>query len=468
MPPTLDIAFYPHIIDHILSVAPYEALVRLRVASRTFRAKADALLNADRIIIADLARGYRRIVVMTPYGSNPPHRIPAFARWDKEYWGRDHNGDSDVDYDLSLTRGVDLVRIMTLGGGGRVEKLLASRPFETVRFMHTLDGCDRNAPMPDGESGHWYSICARTSSFVLFTPLPHLFYEGRSAVALVERPDASYDKSSSSDDSASSAGVRRAVINLSVHPDDGYCLGLADELTILDFSSLHEAVWVFHPANESAYHEDLYRNHPSPLFFSMAEMLDLVATSILSHLNGGADTTVVGVESLGQCWREEVASDAENGEEDGGDGLSDNGEEVDDKDPPDPGDRFRTLLAGCAFWAEHPDVDSDLVNDITFLTLAEFRELGGERAGLETAESGFLGEVWRQPWSPELSDTPESTEAHEDGPGLDATGGKMAATERTTRPEGEGAGGAPHVAAAPAAEQDCACAICLRVPVTAA
>lgn len=47
----IDSASYPHILDRIVFFAPYASLLRLRATSQDLRKRADAFLNAGRIVL---------------------------------------------------------------------------------------------------------------------------------------------------------------------------------------------------------------------------------------------------------------------------------------------------------------------------------------------------------------------------------------------------------------------------------
>jgi hypothetical protein len=104
----------------------------------------------------------------------------------------------------------------------------------------------------------------------------------------------------------------------------------------------------------------------------MDVMLERLASAIVATFAGGAATTIVGVEGL--VW------------------------------PDDPDTTFqlrsvqwfRAQLAQSSAWTDPPAPHdpSTSLSQIEFKTLAQFREEVGERAGLETCETGSLTEAF--------------------------------------------------------------------------
>jgi hypothetical protein len=360
----LDIDVYPHLVDLVFDLAPHDALLRLRTASKDFRVMADALLVADRIILSapttwpsELEDGTTSIPPSMPViVSSTSGRIPAFAAMAR---GAVFNPEA---HDLRLTRVVDFVGLRTL----RPEPprisctrsaipppnpcdILAAPSLDssrlTVRFMHNLTGDDRVIGSPR-------SIAGSPDTTVLFTPLPLLFSDHWQAPDLLSWPP------------IGDVPLRRAVVNLYIHPDD-----TAPELVMKPVDA-PEVVWVFHRAASP------FRQPPAGRTETLEGMLFTLMYAIIVPLDDDdVRVTVAGLETFAGWpgWEPEA-------EETEWQGLV---------------RHFLILCKQPMGWSfsRLKGVDTETaLSRIAFKTLAQLREeLGPERAGIETMESGSLG-----------------------------------------------------------------------------
>lgn len=95
---TLDYTAYPHILDIVLSDAPWKALLGFRSTSTLFRNKIDEVLAKHLVFEPSRPRHPRGFVVSGTNG----RRHPAFAYWSAEFralrgdTGEEEDDDNDV------------------------------------------------------------------------------------------------------------------------------------------------------------------------------------------------------------------------------------------------------------------------------------------------------------------------------------------------------------------------------------
>ncbi|BEJ17701.1 hypothetical protein CspHIS471_0611020 [Cutaneotrichosporon sp. HIS471] len=377
---TLDADVFDHLIKLIFAYAPHKSLIRLRAVSRKFRLMADKRLVADRIIITtlepnsnshgvsaepDALDSYSRlsapVIVASPQG-----RIPAFAGM-----GQGQVFDPTA-HDMSLTRIIDLVGTRTLRPEPR---RITCQRFETplpdacdildapsldlerltVRFMHNRT-CDRETYPP--REGELRSVAGTPGATVLFSPLPRIFDHQWQAPSLLAAPGGEVE-------------LRRAVVNISIHPDDAVPTSLS--MTPVD---AREVIWVFHRADKPI--ADLGETDVMPELGTPREgrihMLSALAFVIAVPVSEGEYATIVGLEAFAGWPGWEFGT----GEEEW-DGMV---------------KKFREMCGGAMRYHRAQLVDvEEALSRITFMTLAELREqIGPERAGIETMESGSLDE----------------------------------------------------------------------------
>ncbi|CAK9784833.1 hypothetical protein CC85DRAFT_285305 [Cutaneotrichosporon oleaginosum] len=369
----LDADIYPHLVNLVINLAPRDALLRLRAASKEFRAKADTQLIAGRIIIAaatsaadertvssstnSLARDCLEMPVIV---SSPSGRIPAFEGMAR---GEVFN---PAAHDLSRVRIVDLVGVRTLRPEPRrisctrydtslpdacdifiAPSLDSSRL--TVRFMHNLVG---ERALDSSFVGATRAVAASPDTTVLFTPLPHMFYAEWQAPSLLRWP------------SAGKVDLRRAVINISVHLDDTR----PDEFALCPVSA-PEMVLVFHRADTPVV------DHASRSA-GVDHMLRILGYAVALHIADGHSPTVAGIEIF-DGWPGWEPNEGEGV----WDGLV---------------RRFRHFCRSTM--GRNPRMAGpealEALSRITFMTLDEFRAyLGPERTAIETMETGWAGKM---------------------------------------------------------------------------
>ncbi|BEI80805.1 hypothetical protein CcaverHIS002_0113340 [Cutaneotrichosporon cavernicola] len=376
----LDAAVFEHLIRLIFAYAPHKSLIRLRAVSRKFRLMADKRLVADRIIITtldpysnshgvsaepDALDPYSRlsapVIVVSPQG-----RIPAFAGM-----GQGKVFDPTA-HDMSLTRIIDLVGTRTLRPEPRritcqrfetplpdACDILAAPSLDlerlTVRFMHNRT-CDRETYPPS--EGEHRSVAGTPGATVLFSPLPHLFSSLWQAPSLLEWTGGEVE-------------LRRAVVNISIHPDDA----VPTYVSMMPVDA-GEVIWVFHRADKPIADLGEFDVRPqlAPPSEGRIHMLSLLAFNIIMPVSEGDYATIAGLEAFAGWPGWEVGTGEEEWE-----GIV---------------KKFREMCGGAIRYHRGQLVDvEEALSRITFMTLAELREqIGPERAGIETMVSGSLDE----------------------------------------------------------------------------
>ncbi|GMK57455.1 hypothetical protein CspeluHIS016_0402890 [Cutaneotrichosporon spelunceum] len=421
----IDADFFDHLVKLIVAFAPYESLLRLRTVSRKLRAMVDQRLVAGRIIVtalgpeptpsdsgdvcansdasdeepnasreySDTSGGHsrsshlhyntRRYDHSKPL-PDPPDlytrlgapviveslggRIPAFAGM-----ARRELFDPSA-HDLSLTRVVDLIGVRTLtpqpvritctrqkpllpGASDILSAPSLDWDQLTVRFMHNRTGDRDDIETPPEDSIR--AVAGSADTTVLFSPLPHIFYHNWQAPSMLLWPTPQVYPPRNLD-------LRRAVINLSVHPDDA----LPDEFSASPLSC-PEVVYVFHcastPVEKIESRADALRTTDNTRE-SMLHMLIYVIALPLSH---GDEATAAGIEAF-VGW---PGWEAEPGETEW-EGVVRVFRQ-----------KCRNTLGGVGMGDCDPE---QALRRLTLMTLAELRdELGPERAAIETMESGW-------------------------------------------------------------------------------
>lgn len=367
MPPVLDTESYPHFLDAILAYASRDALLRLRTVSRDLRRRADAQLMAGHILICGDGLPY----IPRAWHVDPSHlldasalvtsadglRIPAFASWGQAVNHTAHNTPpyrgsptyddyldavrrrkAALEADLQYTQIVDVIGERPLRDPRAFAILL--KPHLTLRFMLNLTG-ERYI---NEESLTRLELSATVDTYVLFIPLPYMFYEDR---GFFPRPHS-----------------RRAVANISVNALDavyGNITGGASLPSCSGFDhTTSEAVWIFHSAKEPTSCGEGLRDPALTGTLECSDLLSDVAAAIVNTLRYGTATIVVGLEAEAlETWLD--AS-----------GVN--------------GTRQEQFRAYC----REPlgDHDEAILNDIEFLSLDEYRaKVGPKRSALETREN---------------------------------------------------------------------------------
>jgi hypothetical protein len=241
-----------------------------------------------------------------------------------------------------------------------------------VRVMHSLVAGHNHHYLPQLADFDYSQLQLRTKTdtYVLFTSLPHLFFEPwHPFVPLLDCQLGEYTH------------LARAVVNISIHPDDAY-LGKDGELrNLFRFPHARECVWIFHRAPFPCWTQPYLMERPPvrTLRAGVRRMLRRLVSAIVSTLlETGSATSIVGLEGL--VWPDYV---------------------FEGRDAPhlklDSVEWFRTRLEASPLWTRRPaPLDpATAVKAITFKTLAQYRaEVGEDRAGLETSEMGSLSETF--------------------------------------------------------------------------
>jgi hypothetical protein len=399
----LNAGMYPHLVDEIFSFAPHPSLLRLRAASKTFRKKADQWLVAGRLIVTRAPN----LVIASDRG-----RVPAFA--DLALGTPpipDDDDDDDDDYsvpfpdnfntvpfpdvDLGRTRIVDFVGLNILLGrvpgrdNGFVPPFTAlHRPHITARYFYELSDTRPDRAIQFGST----EVNPSTGETVVgFCTLPNLWRYPEDPFAPLRTPPPPAERDC----------ARRAVFNIAFHPGDTFrfCVLLAPYC----LKDVDEVVWVFHRANAPT----TYCIQPEPLApgwkttdraytnYLAGDLLEGVIYCIGQLLFDSSHcraVTVVGLESLEGKWRR--APSDEWGSRD-----------------PDMVRRFLLLGHFARIWDLRDPLDPDHLvvpspdaegcvhlnayweqsATLKIITLAGFRQqLGPERAGIETMESGWI------------------------------------------------------------------------------
>lgn len=303
MSSVIDAAFYPHVLERVTAYAPYVSLLRLRAVSRSLRARADALLAADRITItaAPIAslnqvsetRDAENLPPLQPGEAPEPDmlgelplivtsehgRLPAFASWalhDPRQWK-----DLTSIVSLEYTRAVDLVGPAV---SGPLQILLASERHPPLTIRVLPDEALRDIYTPTAVRDRPKLRIPSAHTLVRFASLPQLFDD--STVIDLDRHDIG----------------RRIVHHITLHPDDDMWVYNLPHLNIPRPSAEHddvEVVYIFALAEEGT--EWPPRQIPLPWTATVHDVYNLLVSctnAIVRYLWKGVGLTIVGIEGL--------------------------------------------------------------------------------------------------------------------------------------------------------------------------
>jgi hypothetical protein len=278
----------------------------------------------------------------------------------------------------------------------------APPPELTLRFMPTLSGRFMSTELLEDDYLGMVVGSPQIRCVVIFMPLPYLFFDNWFWYPRVDCESRDLEP-------------RRVVYNISVHERDRY----TDRHPEIHcpYRGLEEVVWIFHRGTEDAWYPDelddsaadyantgMSRYHPSGMMWNLTGIM-------AATLFAGVATTVVGLRDLDyfHSWLLDCHNE--------------DGEYSDDGESGPHGIIEANFLLRCST-AYRGDLDEDgliaVLDSIRFLSLDEYRNMMGDRAGIETSASGVLGEDWR-PWMTlPPGRAPKGRPASEDSEGMDA------------------------------------------------
>jgi hypothetical protein len=324
-------------------------------------------------------------------------RVPAFASLALDADAVCHR----ENHDLSRTRIIDFVgqgvllnllegQMTMLSSRALPDPTSLHRPHITTRY---LSGHANDIARSPSALHLFYDEPSPTAAktTVGFMRLPSLWGTTCDALASLRPPSQSTEASP----------VRRAVINIGFHPEDTL---LGDAVYCIPPLQVEELVWVFHLARRPALqrHKDIDAYDEDLCRYGSKEMVTEVIRAVGASLHFGTAVTVVGLEALTDLWdhwgddspeyRHMLKYKEDRREENPVGTFLSWGHRAEAWDlgqgkkyaVPTPNSRGTVRLK---IRLPEPKVTVKL----KFKTLAEFREeLGLERAGIETCESGWM------------------------------------------------------------------------------